>query len=164
MRKLQRPILSFWFLIGSYIMAHFLIVIVLHLNSITECLVWTMFLFLLLAKLSGLSCVTSDGLDRAFLTLLVSLMLFLFLFFPSFFRRLVGAFGTWQLFWTSGFRFFYFEVFHVAIWVASFGYSSMAWSKTSRTVLIHLLIGIVKPDWRFFLNFYNFFYQLIKTF
>ena len=47
---------------------------------------------------------------------------------------------------SSDFGFFNPRVFYRAAWGTSFGYSSVCWSETSRTVLIHLSSDGARPE------------------
>ena len=104
------------------------------------------------------------GRNRAFLSLIMTMSLLFLL--PSFSVR---GFSTFEIvkrgcFLSLDLGFFNLKVFYRATWGTSFGYNSICWLETSKTVLIHLLSSRARPEWRFTFGFYNFLYQLFESF
>ena len=112
-------------------------------------------------KLLGLSCVYFTSRDRTFLTLSISLRLFLLLFFPSFLGRL-KTLGTSLCFYTSDLRFFCLGVFHGT--ALALGNGRVGWLIALETVLIYFFSAGARPESRLGLGVNGLLNNLIEVF
>ena len=132
--------------------------VIVEIYDCTQVFIRKFLILFHLPRLSKLYCIDSAGWDKVFLVPPT-----VFLLFSNFLGGLhiISALRSYHIL-SPNLGFFNPRVFHRVAWDTYFGYSSIWWLRTSKTVSIHLLNGGARLEWHLTLSIHNFLCQLLK--